>query len=93
MKGHHTAIVRPDGLVYFNSSGSPALATAGSGDVLTGVIASFMAQGYTPEIAALLGVYIHGMAGELASETFGTYGVTATDIANNVGRALNSLGY
>ncbi|MDE6228850.1 MAG: NAD(P)H-hydrate dehydratase [Muribaculaceae bacterium] len=93
LKGHHTAIVRPDGLVYFNSSGSPALATAGSGDVLTGIIASFMAQGYTPEIAALLGVYIHGMAGELASETFGTYGVTATDIANNVGRALNSLGY
>ncbi|MDE6514386.1 MAG: NAD(P)H-hydrate dehydratase [Muribaculaceae bacterium] len=93
LKGHYTAIVRPDGLVYFNSSGTPALATAGSGDVLTGVIASFMAQGYSPEVASLLGVFIHGLAGELAAETEGTYGVTASDIAANIGRALKSLGY
>lgn len=93
LKGHYTAIVRPDGLVYFNSTGTPALATAGSGDVLTGIIASFMAQGYSPEVAALLGVYIHGLAGELAAETQGTYGVTASDIAASVGPALKSLGY
>lgn len=93
LKGHYTSIVRPDGLVYFNSSGTPALATAGSGDVLTGVIASFMAQGYSPEVASLLGVFIHGLAGEIAAETDGTYGVTASDIAANIGRALKSLGY
>lgn len=77
LKGRYTALVRPDGKVYFNSSGSPALATAGSGDVLTGIIVSFLAQGYKPEVAALLGAYVHGVAGEIASETHGIYGTTA----------------
>ena len=59
--------MRPDGKVYFNSSGTPALATAGSGGVLTGIIVSFLAQGYKPEVAALLGAFVHGVAGEIAS--------------------------
>lgn len=88
IKGHYTALVRPDGKVYFNSSGTPALATAGSGDVLTGIIVSFLAQGYKPEVAALLGAYVHGVAGEIAAETNGIYGTTASDIANSVGKAL-----
>lgn len=88
MKGHYTAIVRPDGKIYFNSSGTPAMATPGAGDVLTGMIAAMSAQGYKPEIATLISVYIHGFAGELAAEEHGDYGVTASDIADNVGRAL-----
>lgn len=91
LKGHYTAIVRPDGLVYFNSSGNAAMATAGSGDVLTGVLVSLMAQGYKPEIASYLGVYIHGVAGDIAAEIQGQYGVIASDIANNVGKAIKLL--
>lgn len=91
LKGRYTAIVRPDGRVHINSSGTPALATAGSGDVLTGIITSFMAQGYEPEIAAIIGVYIHGVAGELAEETHGDYGVTSEDVADCVGRAIKSI--
>lgn len=91
LKGHYTAIVRPDGRVYFNSSGTPAMATAGAGDCLTGIIASFLAQGYLPEIASLMGVFVHGRAGELAEEEQGLYGVTAGDIAANVGKAIKSI--
>lgn len=88
LKGRYTAIVRPDGKVYFNSSGCPAMATAGSGDVLTGVLASILAQGYQAELASIIAVYIHGLAGELAAAEHGEYGVTAGDIANNIGRAI-----
>lgn len=88
LKGHYTACVRPAGKVFFNSSGNPGMATAGSGDVLTGVIAAFMAQGLRPEIAASVGVYIHGLAGDLAAENLGEYGIVASDIADYVGRAI-----
>lgn len=91
LKGHYTATVRPDGKVFFNSSGTPAMATAGSGDVLTGIITSLLAQGYKPETASVAGVYIHGLAGEIAAETEGEYGTTAMDIASCVGRAIKSI--
>lgn len=91
LKGRNTAIVRPDGKVFFNSSGSPAMATPGSGDVLTGVIASFIAQGLKPEIATFIGCYVHGVAGQLASRVNSHYGVTAGDIAVNLGRAIASI--
>lgn len=91
LKGHYTATVRPDGKVFFNSSGTPAMATAGSGDVLTGIITSLLAQGYKPEAASVAGVYIHGRAGEIAAETEGDYGTTALDIAKAVGRAIKSI--
>ncbi len=91
LKGHYTATVRPDGVVCFNSSGTPAMATAGSGDVLTGIILSLVAQGYKPEQASMMGVYIHGIAGELAAREHGEYGVTASDIANSVGRAILTI--
>lgn len=91
LKGRYTALVRPDGKVYFNSSGTPVMATAGSGDVLTGVIAGLMAQGYKPEVAALIGAYVHGRAGELAAEEQGEYGVTAGDIAANIGKAIKQI--
>lgn len=91
LKGHYTALVRPDGKVYFNSSGCAAMATPGCGDVLTGILASMSAQGYSPEYAAIISVFVHGVAGELAAERHGQYGVTAGDIADNVGRAINEI--
>lgn len=91
LKGHYTALVRPDNRVYFNSTGTPAMATPGSGDVLTGVITAFMAQGYKPEVSALIGAYVHGLAGEMAAEEQGEYGVTAGDIAANIGKAIKTL--
>ncbi len=64
LKGAHTAVVQPDGKVYFNSTGNPGMATGGSGDVLTGIILGLLAQGYAPGIAARLAVYRHGEAGD-----------------------------
>lgn len=91
LKGKYTAIVRPDGKVYFNPTGSAALATGGSGDVLTGVLAAFMAQGMRPEFASVAAPYIHGLAGDIAAQTHGIHGVIATDVADCIGRAIKSV--
>ncbi len=91
LKGHYTITVRPTGRVYFNSTGNPGMATAGSGDVLTGVIAAFLAQGYKPEHAATIGVYLHGLAGDIAEKRFGEVGMTASDIADNIGQAVKMV--
>lgn len=91
LKGHYTATIRPTGRVYFNSTGNPGMATAGAGDVLTGVIASFMAQGYRPEHAATIGVYIHGLAGDLAARDLGEVGLTSSDISDYIGRAVRLI--
>lgn len=80
LKGAHTSIASPDGEVYFNSTGNPGMATAGSGDVLTGIITSFLAQGYNPLIAACMGVYYHGLAGDIAANNLGEASLMATDI-------------
>ena len=91
LKGHYTATVRPDGKVFFNSSGNPGMATAGSGDVLTGIIASLMAQGYRSELAAVAGVFIHGLAGDIAAKRHGEWGLTSADIADCVGQAIKTI--
>ncbi|MDE6308585.1 MAG: NAD(P)H-hydrate dehydratase, partial [Muribaculaceae bacterium] len=91
LKGRYTAVVRPDGKIYFNSSGTPAMATPGAGDVLTGVLSGFMAQPFSPEYSSILAVYVHGVAGELAAEEHGTYGVTAGDIADKIGCAIQQI--
>ncbi len=92
LKGHYTAVIRPhNGRVYFNPTGNPGMATAGAGDVLTGTIASFLAQGYSPEQAALIGVFVHGLAGDIAAEEKGVFGILASDIADNLGKAINSI--
>lgn len=91
LKGHYTATIRPTGRVYFNSTGNPGMATAGSGDVLTGVITALVAQGYKPEQAAFLGVFIHGMAGDLAAKEWGEYGLLASQIADYCAIALKNL--
>lgn len=67
------------------------MATPGSGDVLTGLLLALMAQGYAPEQAALIGVYIHGLAGEIAAADQGEYGVLASDVADNIGRAIRAV--
>ncbi|MCH5241833.1 MAG: NAD(P)H-hydrate dehydratase [Muribaculaceae bacterium] len=91
LKGHYTATIRPTGRVYFNSTGNPGMATAGAGDVLTGVIASFIAQGIPPEKAATLGVFVHGMAGDLAEEKWGEFGLLASEIADCCALALKNI--
>ena len=91
LKGHYTAIVRPDGKVYFNPTGSAALATGGTGDVLTGLIAALLAQGMRTEFAAVVAPYIHGLAGEIAAQRQGVYSVTASDVADCIGPAIKSI--
>jgi hydroxyethylthiazole kinase-like uncharacterized protein yjeF len=91
LKGANTSITTPDGKVYFNSTGNPGMATAGSGDVLTGILLSFLSQGYTPENAAVLGVYLHGLAGDLAAEKLCFESIIASDIINCLSAAFNKL--
>lgn len=91
LKGHYTQTVWPNGSVAVNSSGTEALATAGSGDVLSGLITGLIAQHLSPEIAAVAGVYIHGIAGRIAAEEHGIAGTTAEDIAAAVGPAIEAI--
>lgn len=91
LKGHFTATIRPDGKVFFNSTGGPGMATGGAGDVLTGIITSFMAQGYPSELSAIIGVYIHGLAGDIAARDYGVYGTTSGDIVKAVAPAIKLL--
>lgn len=91
LKGHYTAVVRPTGRVYFNKTGNAGMATAGAGDVLTGIIAAFLSQGYKPEHASTIGIYVHGLAGDMAAGKYGQFGMVATDIVKYAGRAIRSL--
>lgn len=91
LKGHYTQTVWPGGTVAVNSSGTEALATAGSGDVLTGIITGLIAQDLSPEMAAIAGVYIHGIAGRMAAEEHGIAGTTSEDIAEAVGNAIEAI--
>ncbi len=84
LKGANTAVALPDGTIHFNSSGNAGMATAGSGDVLTGIITALLAQGYNPHEAAILGVYQHGVAGDRAAEKFGMTSMIASDIVENI---------
>lgn len=84
LKGAHTAIAAPNRQVYFNSTGNPGMATAGSGDTLTGIILSFLAQGYEPLIAAILGVYEHGLAGDRAVAKRSQRAIIASDIIEEI---------
>lgn len=91
LKGAHTAIALPNGQIWFNGSGNPGMATGGTGDVLTGLLTGLLAQGYAPEQAAILGVFMHGMAGDLAAETLGHEALLASDIIQNLGIAFHDL--
>jgi len=88
VKGAHTSITFPNGDVYFNSTGNPGMAAGGSGDVLTGIILGLLAQSYSPEDAALIGVYLHGLAGDLAAAQFSQQAMIAGDIIELLGAAF-----
>jgi NAD(P)H-hydrate epimerase len=90
IKGAHTLIIEGS-QVYVNDTGNPGMATAGSGDVLSGVIASFIAQGYPPIQAAIFAVYVHGLAGDIAVQTYAHEGVKASIISNFIGPAILQL--
>lgn len=91
LKGAYTAVVTPEGEVFFNSTGNPGMATGGSGDVLTGMITSLLAQGYFPQNAAVLGVYLHGLAGDLAAKSKSQQGMLPTDMIEYIGKAYRAL--
>ena len=85
LKGANTAVVLPNGEVHFNSTGNPGMATGGTGDVLTGIITSLLAQKYDPTDAAILGVYQHGLAGDRAAEARGQTALIASDVVEHLG--------
>jgi NAD(P)H-hydrate epimerase len=91
LKGAHTITALPDGEVYFNSTGNPGMATAGSGDVLCGMIGALLAQGYEPSVAARLAVFLHGLAGDAASEARGMEALIARDIIEFIGDAYQQI--
>jgi hydroxyethylthiazole kinase-like uncharacterized protein yjeF len=84
LKGHYTSITTPSGLTFFNTTGNNGMATGGSGDVLTGIITSLCAQGYSPLHASLLGVYLHGYAGDRAAEDESKTSLIASDIIEHI---------
>ena len=91
LKGAFSAITDEKGRCYFNPTGNPGMATAGSGDVLTGIILSLLAQGYSSIHAALVGVYVHGLAGDLAAKEVGEEALIASDIVEFLPQAWKEL--
>lgn len=91
LKGAYTATCTPAGKVYFNTSGNPGMATAGSGDVLTGIILGLLANGYETEVAAIAGVYLHGLAGDLAAAYHSEESMIAGDITEMLGKAFKQM--
>ncbi len=92
LKGAFSSVAIPDGRVRFNSTGNPGMATAGSGDVLTGMITSLIAQGYSPEDAAVTGAFLHGFAGDMAIKKSSVEALMAGDIIKKIGRAYRKVG-
>lgn len=91
LKGKYTALCTPDGNIIFNSTGNAGMATAGSGDVLTGIITGLLARGYQKGDACLLGMYLHGLAGDLAARELGEESLMASDIIAFLPKAFNRL--
>ena len=91
LKGARTVVAAPDGSIYINPTGNPGMATGGSGDVLTGMVAALLAQGMSPAHAAASGAYLHGMAGDMAVIKTGMPGLTASDILGHIPRAIMSV--
>jgi NAD(P)H-hydrate epimerase len=91
LKGARTSICTPDGKIFFNSTGNPGMSTAGSGDVLSGLITGLLSQGYTCIESACLGVYIHGLAGDLALTKESHESLIASDIIDYFGKAFKII--
>jgi hydroxyethylthiazole kinase-like uncharacterized protein yjeF len=91
LKGHRTVIATPAGRVFINPTGNPGMATAGTGDVLTGMVAAWLAQLLDAEAACRIAVFLHGAAGDLAEAECGQVAMTATDLLEHIGDAVASL--
>jgi NAD(P)H-hydrate epimerase len=91
LKGAYTSIISPQGNVYFNPTGNPGMATGGSGDVLTGILTGLLAQGYTSLETAQLGVYLHGLAGDLAAREKSMESLIASDLVDYLPKAFLHL--
>lgn len=91
LKGAYSAVALADGSIYFNPTGNPGMATGGSGDVLTGILTALLAQGYSATDATLIGVYVHGFAGDLAARELGETGLIAGDLVNFLPAAFKRL--
>jgi NAD(P)H-hydrate epimerase len=91
VKGHRTLVATPAGIGYFNMSGNPGMATAGSGDVLTGILTGLLAQGYTPLEACRLSVFLHGLAGDIAVTHCGEESMIASNIIDQIGNAYQQI--
>ena len=92
LKGADSSITEPSGGVWINSTGNPGMATAGSGDVLTGIILGLLAQGYDPVDAAKLGAFLHGLAGDIGKEHYGENALIAGDMIDFLGKAFEKIG-
>ncbi|MDO4159145.1 MAG: NAD(P)H-hydrate dehydratase [Prevotellaceae bacterium] len=91
LKGHNSALCLPDGNIIFNSTGNAGMATAGAGDVLTGIITGLLARGYNHADACMLGMYLHGLAGDLAAKDLGIESVVAGDLIKYLPQAFRRL--
>ncbi len=91
LKGHHTAVITTEGECWYNMTGNAGMATGGAGDVLTGIITGLLAQGYAPHDAAMMGVYLHGLAGDLGAKELSQEALIAGDIIDYLGKAFLSL--
>ena len=91
LKGHHSALCKPDGHIVFNATGNSGMATAGSGDVLTGILTALLARGYDKGTACQLGMYLHGLAGDLAAKEVGKESLVASDIIQFLPKAFLKL--
>lgn len=91
LKGHETVIAIPNGKIFINHTGNSALSKAGTGDILTGMIAGFCAQGLPLEDAACCAVFLHGLAAEIASKTLSEYGVLASDLIKYIPLAIKAI--
>ena len=93
LKGNHTVVASPRGEVHINPTGNSGMATGGMGDVLSGIIASFIGQGLSGFNAAVLGAFLHGFAGDIAAKKIGKFGMTANDVISNLPEAIEALNY
>jgi NAD(P)H-hydrate epimerase len=91
LKGHYTFVAMPGGKSYFNSTGNAGMAKGGSGDVLTGILTALLSQSYSPGEAALLGVYLHGLAGDLAARSWSQESMLPTDLTDHLGQAFQLI--
>jgi len=92
LKGHYTLVATPEGKGYFNSTGNAGMATAGSGDVLTGILTGLLAQKYSSLHACVLGVYLHGLSGDIAAQKLSKEAMIAGDIIDHLGDAFMQIG-